>query len=184
DFGENGISGVFVHLTGTDDLGQAVDRILQTDGDGAYLFLNLRPGSYSLTRTTQPAGYTAGTDSGGTAGGGLPTTVADQFFVQRAQGVNGLNYNFGERPAATGSVQKGQTAGIGFWNNKNGQALILALNGGGTSHELGDWLAATFANLYGANSANDLAGKSNAYIAALLLCKCLIRIVSTLSHTQ
>ena len=33
----------------------------------------------------------------------------------------------------TGSIQKGQTAGIGFWNNKNGQALILAFNGGGTS---------------------------------------------------
>jgi hypothetical protein len=64
------------------------------------------------------------------------------------------------------TVQKGQTAGIGFWNNKNGQALILALNGGG-SHELGDWLAATFVNLYGAGSANDLAGKDNAYVAAL-----------------
>jgi hypothetical protein len=167
DFGENGISGVSIHLTGTDDLGHAVDRTFQTDGDGAYLFLNLRAGSYSLTKTTQPAGYTAGTDSVGTAGGNCSPTVADQFFVQLAQGVNGLNYNYGERPAATGSVQKGQTAGIGFWNNKNGQALILALNGGGTSHQLGDWLAATFAKLYGANSANDLAGKGNAYIAAL-----------------
>src|SRR5262249_26150173 len=79
----------------------------------------------------------------------------------------GLNYNYGEVPAASGPVQKGQTAGIGFWHNKNGQALILALNGGGTSHELGDWLAATFSNLYGANSNNNLAGKSNADIAAL-----------------
>jgi hypothetical protein len=167
DFGEAGISGVSVHLTGTDDLGHAVDRTLQTDGDGAYVFLNLRPGSYYLTRTTQPAEYTAGIDSVGTTGGTLSTTIADQFFVQLAQGVNGLNYNYGERPAATGSVQKGQTAGIGFWNNKNGQALILALNGGGSSHELGDWLAATFVNMYGVNSSNDLAGKNNAYIAAL-----------------
>jgi hypothetical protein len=167
DFEEAGISGVSVHLTGTDDLGHAVDRTLQTDGDGAYLFLNLRPGSYYLTKTSEPSGYTAGIDSVGTAGGSLSTTVADQFFVQLAQGVNGLNYNYGEQPAATGPVQKGQTAGIGFWNNKNGQALILALNGGGSSHELGDWLAATFVNLYGANSGNDLAGKSNAYVAAL-----------------
>jgi hypothetical protein len=45
--------------------------------------------------------------------------------------------------------------------------LILALNGGGSSHELGDWLAATFANLYGATSANNLAGQGNAYVAAL-----------------
>jgi hypothetical protein len=117
--------------------------------------------------TSQPSGFTPGIDSVGTAGGSLSTTVADQFFVQLAQGVNGLNYNYGEVPAATGSVQKGQAAGIGFWNNKNGQALILALNGGGTSHELGDWLAATFVNMYGANSGNDLAGRSNAFVAAL-----------------
>jgi SdrD B-like domain/Bacterial Ig-like domain (group 3) len=167
DFGENGISGVSVHLTGADDLGHAVDRTFQTDGDGAFLFLNLRPGSYYLTKTTQPSGYTAGIDSVGTAGGSLSTTVADQFFVQLGQGVNGLNYNYGEVPAAGGPVQKGQTAGIGFWNNKNGHALILALNGGGASHELGDWLAATFVNLYGAKSRNNLAGQSNAYVAAL-----------------
>jgi hypothetical protein len=165
DFGEAGISGVSVHLTGTDDLGHPIDRTLQTDGDGAYVFLNPRPGSYYLTKATQPAGYTPGIDSVGTAGGSL--SGADQFFVTLAQGVNGLNYNYGERPAAIGPVQKGQTAGIGFWNNKNGQALILALNGGGISHELGDWLAATFVNLYGAKSGNDLAGKSNAYVAAL-----------------
>jgi hypothetical protein len=167
DFGESGISGVAVHLSGNDDLGHGVDRTFQTDGDGAYLFLDLRPGSYFLTRTSQPAGYTRGIDSVGTAGGSLSTTVADQFFIELGQGVNGLNYNYGEQPAATGPVHKGQTAGIGFWNNKNGQALILALNGGGSSHELGDWLAATFKNIYGANSSNDLVGRSNAYIAAL-----------------
>jgi hypothetical protein len=35
------------------------------------------------------------------------------------------------------------------------------------SYELGDWLAATFVNMYGARSGNDLAGQSNAYVAAL-----------------
>jgi hypothetical protein len=91
---------------------------------------------------SQPAGFTAAIDSVGTASGSLSASVADQFVVQLAPGVNGLNYNYGEQPAATGSVQQGQAAGIGFWNNKNGQALILALNGGGASHELGDWLRA------------------------------------------
>jgi hypothetical protein len=82
--------------------------------------------------------------------------------------VNGRNYNYGERPAGTGPVQPGQTATMGFWNNTNGQALILALNGGGTSHQLGDWLAATLPNIFGAAAGgNNLAGKSNAYIAAL-----------------
>jgi hypothetical protein len=62
-------------------------------------------------------------------------------------------------------VQTGQTAGIGFWNNKNGQALILALNGG-TGHQLGDWLADTFVNMFGRNAgANNLAGKGNSSVA-------------------
>jgi hypothetical protein len=83
-------------------------------------------------------------------------------------GVNGLNYNFGEQPPGGGGVQHGQTATIGFWNNKNGQALILALNGGATATQLGSWLAATLPNTFGANAgSNNLTGKSNAYVAAL-----------------
>jgi hypothetical protein len=58
-------------------------------------------------------------------------------------------------------VQKGQAAGIGFWQNGSGQALIQSFNGGAKSTALGNWLAATFANLYGG-----LAGKTNAYVAA------------------
>ncbi len=164
DFGETGIAGVAIALTGTDDLGHMVSLCQTTDGDGAYVFLNLRPGNYQITET-QPAGYPQGIDTVGTAGGSLVAT--DQFFVQLAQGVDGLNYNFGEQPPTTGAVKKGQAAGIGFWNNKNGQALILALNGG-TGHQLGDWLAATMPNTFGASAgSNNLTGKSNAFVAAL-----------------
>jgi uncharacterized delta-60 repeat protein len=127
DFGEKGIAGVTITLTGTDDLGNSVNLAQTTDADGAYVFLNLRPGTYSITET-QPAGYLQGTDSVGTAGGSLAAT--DQFLIPLGVEVNGLNYNFGEQPAATGAVKKGQAAGIGFWNNKNGQALIKAFNGG------------------------------------------------------
>jgi hypothetical protein len=164
DFGEKGIANVLITLAGTDDLGNPVSQSLPTDSDGAYVFLNLRPGSYTITET-QPAGYAQGTDSVGTAGGGLP--AADQFLVNLAPAVNGLNYNFGERPAATGPVQKGQTAGIGFWNNRNGQALIKAFNGG-TGTQLADWLAATLPHMFGIYAgSNDLTGKSNAYVAGL-----------------
>jgi hypothetical protein len=77
-----------------------------------------------------------------------------------------MNYKYGELPDATGPLQKGQTAGIGFWNNKNGQNLIKALNGG-TGHQLGDWLAATFRHMFGAAAgANDLAGEGNGYVAS------------------
>ncbi|HEV8060387.1 MAG TPA: Ig-like domain repeat protein [Gemmataceae bacterium] len=164
DFGEGGIANVAIALTGTDDLGHSVCLCQTTNGDGAYVFLNLRPGNYQITET-QPAGYPQGIDTVGTAGGSLVAT--DQFFVQLAQDVDGLNYNFGEQPPTTGAVKKGQAAGIGFWNNKNGQALILALNGG-IGHQLGDWLAATMPNTFGASAgSNNLTCKSNAYVAAL-----------------
>jgi hypothetical protein len=165
DFGEKGIRGVTITLTGTDFLGNAVNLSQLTDSDGAYLFLNVLPGSFTPTETP-PAGYLQGIDNVGTAGGSLVAT--DEFFVQLGQGVNGLNYNYGEQPAAGGPIQHGQTAGIGFWNNGNGQALIKALNGGSTSTQLGNWLAATLPNTFGANAgSNNLTGKSNAYIAAL-----------------
>jgi uncharacterized delta-60 repeat protein len=164
DFGEKDISCVTITLTGTDFLGNPVNLSQLTDGDGAYVFLNLWPGTYYLTET-QPTGYLQGHNSVGTAGGSLPAT--DQFFVQLGQGVNGLNYNFGERPMSTGSVQQGQTAGIGFWNNKNGQALIKRLNGGTGTH-LADWLAATLPNMFGLYAgSNNLTGRSNGYVAAL-----------------
>jgi hypothetical protein len=65
------------------------------------------------------------------------------------------------------SVKKGLTGDIGFWNNKNGQALINSFNSGSTSKGLSTWLAVTFPNLYGASaSANNLTGKTNAQVAA------------------
>jgi hypothetical protein len=70
-------------------------------------------------------------------------------------------------------VQPGQTAGIGFWHNNNGQALITSFNvtpSNPSPTALSCWLAATFPNLYGAGAgANNLAGKSNAQVAAFYL---------------
>jgi hypothetical protein len=95
-------------------------------------------------------------------------SATDQFSVPLATGVDGLNYNYGERPATTGTVHKGQTAGIGFWNNKNGQDLIRALNGGLNSTQLANWLAATLPHTFGIYAgSNNLTGKSNADVAAL-----------------
>src|SRR5262249_48038007 len=70
-------------------------------------------------------------------------------------------------PGSTGQVHAGQTATIGFWNNKNGQSLIKALNGSSASTQLGDWLGTTLPNLYGdAAGTNKLKGKTNAQVAA------------------
>jgi hypothetical protein len=67
-------------------------------------------------------------------------------------------------------VTTGMMGGIGFWHNKNGQALIDSFNGGPSAKALGNWLATCFPNLYGASAgANCLAGKSNAQVAAYYL---------------
>ena len=70
----------------------------------------------------------------------------------------------------TTQLKAGMTATIGFWHNKNGQALLNALNGGPTAKNLGNWLATNFPNLWGANAGpNNLAGKTNAQVAAFYL---------------
>jgi len=164
DFQELAIEGVTVTLTGTDDLGNAVTRTAQTDNEGIYFFADLRPGTYTLTET-QPTDHQDGQESLGTMGG----VVGDDLFsdIQLGVGADGMNYNFAERPIAGTVVASGQTATIGFWQNKNGQALLKSLNGGSNATQLGHWLAATFSNIYGANAGeNNLAGKTNAEIAS------------------
>jgi hypothetical protein len=158
DFGEKSLPGVGIRLTGVDDRGQAVDTLLNTDDDGACIFLNLRPGVYAVSET-QPAGYLDGQDVVGTAGGVLANDSVSEIAL--ASGVDAYNYNFGERPQTGAALTAGQTATIGFWQNKNGQNLIKSLNGGAMATQLGAWLAATFPNMFGA-----LAGKTNADVAA------------------
>ena len=70
--GDQGIAGVDIRLTGTDDLGNAVDLSLTTNADGSFKFENLRPGSYTLIEPKQPAG----TAQGKTTAGQLDSTKA------------------------------------------------------------------------------------------------------------
>jgi len=167
NFGETAVPGVTITLTGIDDLGQSVNRVVQTDANGVYVFANLRPSNadgYTISET-QPAGLADGQDILGTVNG-VPVgsnAVNDVFsgIVLSQGGLLAENYNFGERPAPSGGVSAGQTATIGYWQNRNGQKLIQALNGGPSATQLGHWLAAMFPNMYGA-----LDGKTNAQVAA------------------
>jgi hypothetical protein len=96
DNGDMPISGVTVALTGTDaTTGSAVDEVTQTDAIGAYHFLNLNPGVYTITETV-PQGYTAATNTQGTPGTG---TVGPVSFnsIALAGGIDGQNNDFGER---------------------------------------------------------------------------------------
>jgi hypothetical protein len=67
------------------------------------------------------------------------------------------------------AISSGDTATIGFWHNKNGQALILSLNGGASSKALANWLATNFPYLYGVHSSNNLTNETNTNVAALFL---------------
>jgi CSLREA domain-containing protein len=63
-------------------------------------------------------------------------------------------------------VQHGQAASITFWQSSNGQALINSFNGDSTSTALGNWLAATLPNVYGAGAgASNLTGMTNTQVA-------------------
>ena len=64
-----GLAGVTLDLTGTDDLGAAVSATTSTAADGTYSFTGLRPGVYTVTEPTQPAGTVNGITTAGSTGG-------------------------------------------------------------------------------------------------------------------
>jgi uncharacterized protein (DUF2141 family) len=109
DAAEPGLAGVTVTLTGTDDLGNAVNTAVATNGTGAYVFNNLRPGTYTLTET-QPAGYLDGKETAGSLGGTVNNTAVSQtistFTV--VAGDTGTGYLFADVQAssAAGTVYR------------------------------------------------------------------------------
>ncbi len=92
DAGEPGISGVLLHLTGTDASNQLIDRATLTGADGSFSF-DVPAGTYTITETP-PAGYLDGTDQAGTAGGTPGTNVISTIDV--ATGAQATGYDFGE----------------------------------------------------------------------------------------
>jgi len=165
DCRDRAIANVTVTLTGVDDRGISISLTTVTDDDGAYVFNNLRPGTYKISES-QPAGYMDGIDSIGSQGGVVGSDLFSNIVLK--QGVQGVNNNFAELPSANALLHEGQTATIGFWNSCRGQALIKSLNGGCNSTQLGTWLATMFPNMYGANAGSfSMAGKTNAQVANL-----------------
>src|SRR5262249_31317422 len=93
DGAETGIQGVTITLTGTDDLGAAVNTTATTDVNGNYTFGTLRPGNYTITET-QPGAFLDGKDSVGTAAG---TPGHDQTSnITLTANTPATGYNFGE----------------------------------------------------------------------------------------
>jgi uncharacterized surface anchored protein len=86
--GEPGIPGVPVELTGTNDEGPIAPEFTTTDASGAYSFDNLRPGTYAVTETEQPAGYKDGLDTRGNA---VPISGSNKTDV-----IPGITIGFGQ----------------------------------------------------------------------------------------
>ena len=65
----------------------------------------------------------------------------------------------------------GSTATIGFWANRNGQALINSFGKTSAGSTLANWLASMFPNIYGGDSKNPnyLGNKTNAEVAKLFI---------------
>ena len=99
DDSETGLTGVALVLTGTDDLGAAVTANATTAADGTYSFTGLRPGTYTITEPTQPAGTVNGITTAGSLGGtATPVATVPSAIsgIVLPVGGAGVDYNFGE----------------------------------------------------------------------------------------
>lgn len=106
--GESGIAGVTVTLTGLLP-GGAIFTLTTTTGPlGAYAFVGLPDGDYTITETQPPsvisagsAGFYNGLDSLGNLGGTNPDLDDNRLEVTLAGGQDGVEYNFGEIPPSS-----------------------------------------------------------------------------------
>lgn len=89
---EHAFGGVDVTLTGTDFLGNAIERTATTSTSGTYSFGDLLPGEYVVTQD-QPAVVVDGID----AQGGIASATNDSFSVNLRAGTDLADLDFGER---------------------------------------------------------------------------------------
>jgi len=176
--GELGVPGVVVEAHNCSD-GTLV-ATATTAADGTFIFyegVNIptapfapKPGPYQLCFKNLPAGFSFSPQIYPPVAGQIDSTVGPDgcapCFTFDFYDDNTLN-NAGlcqSPPPPAGPLSPGDTATIGFWHNKNGQALIKSFNGGPTATMLGTWLANNYGCLFG-----NLSGQPNTVVAAQFL---------------
>ncbi len=148
---EMALDGVtFELLNGDGDLLQSDE----TELGGVYAYVvDDEFGTYRI-REVQPSGVTSGAAILGSAGGSV---LSSNEMLLTLTDDDAFDYDFTE---VGQTVQTGDTATIGFWQNKNGQALIKQ---GGTA--LSIWLSTNFGNIFGDTFTNG-SGGDNAFEVA------------------
>ncbi len=101
DSAESAIGNVLVTLDGTTTQGQAIQQTQMTEANGSYEFFGLDAGTYTISQS-QPTSVLDGVDTVGSAGG---TAENDRFTVVLGEGVDGEDYNFGERGRQAASIR-------------------------------------------------------------------------------
>ena len=150
---ESGIDGVILELFDgrgvpvRDHSGLPITATTQSGG--FYLFEDLAPGTYRV-HEIQPSGVNDGVELLGSLGGSIPANDTLQLSLQRTDAVDYVFSEMGQQ------LTRGDTAGIGFWQNRNGQALITQ---GGSA--LATWLTNNFHNVFG----DQFAGAGGAAVA-------------------
>jgi hypothetical protein len=108
DSGEPPIKGWKAHLTGTNIRGDTIDVYAFTGADGKFVFKDLLPGTYTVEEVF-PSGMWI-------------STTATLFSHELEEGEDYVGPDFGNVCLMQGTG--GRT--LGFWSNKNGQALITS----------------------------------------------------------
>jgi YVTN family beta-propeller protein len=147
---EPGINGVTMELL--DTTGNRLTATTTSDG-GFYLFDDLDPGEYRIHQV-QPAGVDDGAEIVGSEGG---TILPDDTMQLTLNRIDATDYLFAELGR---ELSSGDTATIGFWQNKHGQQLI-----GEGGSELAAWLTSKFGNVFG-DTFSDGVGDDSAEVAA------------------
>jgi hypothetical protein len=133
-------------IAGTSNLTASV----QSAGTGAKYSWSIQNGTITSAKTNSSIIFTAGMDTSN------PVKIC--VTVTSAAGCESTCCATVTPKPPTITLRKGDTATMGFWHNKNGQAVI---NSASNSPALGNWLAATFPCMLGSET-----NHSDAQVAA------------------